>query len=99
MRSAAVRHTTGARAGVRRGGHTAPTSGLADGDTLGLLRLRVRNPVASALLQVTDTGLPRPTGLATDTDLRTADLYADVPVRWASRTSGERITDQPGGHS
>jgi uncharacterized protein YcsI (UPF0317 family) len=71
------------RARIRAGDHTGPTSGLAPGfaqanlvilpadDALDFLRFCVRNPKPCPLLEVTDTGSPRPPGLATDADLRT----------------------------
>ena len=72
-----------ARARIRSGEHTAPTSGLAAGfaqanlvilpadDALDFMRFCVRNPKPCPLLEVTDTGSPHPTTLAHDADLRT----------------------------
>ncbi|ANI41173.1 putative hydro-lyase [Mycolicibacterium vaccae] len=86
MRSAAAVHTTpaaAARAAIRAGTHTAPTSGLAPGYAqanlvvlpeafaIDFLRFCVRNPIACPLLEVTDTGSPRAAGLAEDADIRT----------------------------
>ena len=76
-----------ARARIRSGEHTAPTSGLAAGfaqanlvilpadDALDFMRFCVRNPKPCPLLEVTDTGSPHPTTLAHDADLRT-----DLPL-------------------
>ena len=75
-----------ARARIRIGEHTGPTSGLAPGfaqanlvmlpaqNALDFLRFCVRNPKPCPLLEVTDTGSPNPTVLSRDADLRT-----DVP--------------------
>ena len=72
-----------ARACIRSGGHSGSTSGLAPGfaqanlvvlpadDALDFLRFCVRNPKPCPVLEVTDTGSPRPTSLAPDADLRT----------------------------
>ena len=89
MPTAAVRHATAAaraRADIRTGTHTGPTSGLAPGyaqanlvvlpesHAMDFVRFCVRNPVPCPLLEVTDTGSPHPAGLAPGADLRT-----DVP--------------------
>src|SRR3954447_19708858 len=72
-----------ARACIRAGGHSGSTSGLAPGfaqanlvvlpadDALDFLRFCVRNPKPCPVLEVTDTGSPRPNSLAPDADLRT----------------------------
>ncbi|HEX2283921.1 MAG TPA: putative hydro-lyase [Mycobacterium sp.] len=72
-----------ARARIRTGEHAGPTSGLAPGFAqanlvvlpadyaLDFLRFCVRNPRPCPLLEVTDTGSPRPETLAPDADLRT----------------------------
>ena len=72
-----------ARARIRSGEHTGPTSGLAAGfaqanlvilpadDALDFMRFCVRNPKPCPLLEVTDTGSPHPSTLARDADLRT----------------------------
>jgi uncharacterized protein YcsI (UPF0317 family) len=72
-----------ARARIRSGEHTGPTSGLAPGfaqanlvilpvdDALDFLRFCVRNPKPCPLLEVTDTGSPHPSALSRDADLRT----------------------------
>ncbi|MDG4668594.1 putative hydro-lyase [Mycobacterium sp. 236(2023)] len=88
MRSAtapAATTASAARADIRVGAHTGPTSGLADGcaqanlvvlpqdHALDFLRFCVRNPVPCPVLDVTDTGSPR-TRLADDADLR-----SDIP--------------------
>jgi uncharacterized protein YcsI (UPF0317 family) len=61
-----------------RRGHSGSTSGLAPGlaqaslvvlpadDALDFLRFYVRNPKSCPVLEVTDTGSPRPTSLAPD---------------------------------
>jgi uncharacterized protein YcsI (UPF0317 family) len=89
-----------ARARVRAGEHTGPTSGLAPGFAqanlvvlpadyaLDFLRVCVRNPKPCPLLEVTDTGSPHPTGLAADADLRT-----DLP-RYRVFRDG-RLVDEP----
>ncbi len=72
-----------ARAQIRAGAHIGPTSGLAPGYAqanlvvlpgeyaFDFLRFCVRNPVPCPVLEVTDTGSPRPATLADDADLRT----------------------------
>lgn len=72
-----------ARARIRNGKHTGPTSGLAPGFAqanlvvlpeacaLDFLRFCVRNPKPCPLLEVTDTGSPHPRTLTRDGDLRT----------------------------
>jgi uncharacterized protein YcsI (UPF0317 family) len=89
-----------ARARIRSGEHVGPTSGLAPGfaqanlvilpadDALDFLRFCVRNPKPCPLLEVTDTGSPRPAALAPDADLRT-----DVP-RYRVFRDGE-LVDEP----
>jgi uncharacterized protein YcsI (UPF0317 family) len=89
-----------ARARIRSGEHTGPTSGLALGfaqanlvvlpvdDALDFLRFCVRNPKPCPLLEVTDTGSPRPSTLAPDADLRT-----DLP-RYRVFRDGE-LVDEP----
>jgi uncharacterized protein YcsI (UPF0317 family) len=89
MRSAADRDASAAaraRADIRAGAHTGPTSGLAPGyaqanlvvltqdHAMDFLRFCVRNPVPCPVLEVTDTGSPHPARLAACADLRT-----DVP--------------------
>jgi uncharacterized protein YcsI (UPF0317 family) len=88
-----------ARARIRSGDHTGPTSGLAPGfaqanlvvlpadNALDFVRFCVRNPKPCPLLEVTDTGSPRPT-LAPEADLRT-----DLP-RYRVLREGELI-DEP----
>jgi len=89
-----------ARARIRAGEHVAPTSGLAPGfaqanlvvlpadHALDFLRFCVRNPKPCPLLEVTDTGSPRPVALAPAADLRT-----DVP-RYRVFRNGE-LVDEP----
>ena len=89
-----------ARARIRSGDHVGPTSGLAPGfaqanlvvlpaeDALDFVRFCVRNPKPCPLLEVTDTGSPRPTTLAPDADLRT-----DLP-RYRVFRAGEFV-DEP----
>jgi uncharacterized protein YcsI (UPF0317 family) len=72
-----------ARARIRSGEHSGPTSGLAPGfaqanlvvlpadDALDFLRFCVRNPQPCPLLEITDTGSPHPIALSRDADLRT----------------------------
>jgi uncharacterized protein YcsI (UPF0317 family) len=72
-----------ARARIRIGKHTGPTSGLAPGFAqanlvvlpadcaLDFLRFCVRNPKPCPLLEVTDSGSPHPTALSREADLRT----------------------------
>ena len=72
-----------ARARIRTGEYTGPTSGLAPGfaqanlvilpagDALDFLRFCVRNPKPCPVLEVTATGSPNPTMLSRDADLRT----------------------------
>jgi uncharacterized protein YcsI (UPF0317 family) len=72
-----------ARARIRTGEYTGPTSGLAPGfaqanlvilpagHALDFLRFCVRNPKPCPLLEVTATGSPTPSTLARDADLRT----------------------------
>jgi uncharacterized protein YcsI (UPF0317 family) len=72
-----------ARARIRIGEHTGPTSGLAPGyvqanlvvlpadDALDFARFCVRNPKPCPLLDVTDAGSPNPTAFSRDADLRT----------------------------
>jgi uncharacterized protein YcsI (UPF0317 family) len=72
-----------ARARIRIGAHTGPTSGLATGfaqanlvvlpeeHALDFVRFCVRNPKPCPLLEVTDTGSPHPRALSRDADLRT----------------------------
>ena len=91
---------TAARARIRTGEHVGPTSGLAPGfaqanlvvlaadDALDFLRFCVRNPKPCPLLEVTDTGSPRPSTLASDADLRT-----DLP-RYRVFRDGE-LVDEP----
>lgn len=91
---------TAARARIRAGEHIGPTSGLAPGfaqanlvvlpadDALDFLRFCVRNPKPCPLLEVTDTGSPRPSTLASDADLRT-----DLP-RYRVFRDGE-LVDEP----
>lgn len=86
MRSAVepfVPTAAAARAGIRAGTHTGPTSGLAPGHAqanlvvlpheyaFDFLRFCVRNPVACPVLAVTDAGSPRPGALAEEADVRT----------------------------
>jgi uncharacterized protein YcsI (UPF0317 family) len=89
-----------ARARIRSGEHTGPTSGLAPGfaqanlvvlpatDALDFLRFCVRNPKPCPLLEVTDTGSPRPAALS-----RGADLRTDLP-RYRVFENGSLI-DEP----
>jgi uncharacterized protein YcsI (UPF0317 family) len=89
-----------ARGRIRAGEHAGPTSGLAPGfaqanlvvlpvdDALDFLRFCVRNPKPCPLLEVTDTGSPRPSMLAPDADLRT-----DLP-RYRVFRDGE-LVDEP----
>jgi uncharacterized protein YcsI (UPF0317 family) len=89
-----------ARARIRGGDHAGPTSGLAPGfakanlvvlpadHALDFVRFCVRNPKPCPLLEVTDTGSPRPTTLAPDADLRT-----DLPLYRVFR-AGEFV-DEP----
>jgi uncharacterized protein YcsI (UPF0317 family) len=75
--------SAGARARIRTGEHTGPTSGLAPGfgqanlvvlpesEALDFARFCVRNPKPCPLLEVTDTGSPHPWALARNADLRT----------------------------
>ncbi len=89
-----------ARARIRAGEHVGPTSGLAPGFAqanlvvlpadyaLDFLRFCVRNPKPCPLLEVTDTGSPRPVALAPAADLRT-----DVP-RYRVFRGGE-LADEP----
>ena len=89
-----------ARARIRSGEHVGPTSGLAPGftqanlvvlpaeDALDFVRFCLRNPKPCPLLEVTDTGSPRPTTLAPDADLRT-----DLP-RYRVFRAGE-FADEP----
>jgi len=89
-----------ARARIRAGEHTGPTSGLAAGfaqanlvilpadDAMDFMRFCLRNPKPCPLLEVTDTGSPRPTALSRDADLRT-----DVP-RYRVFEDGSMI-DEP----
>jgi uncharacterized protein YcsI (UPF0317 family) len=72
-----------ARARIRIGEHTGPTSGLAPGFAqanlvilpaeyaLDFLRFCVRNPKPCPLVEVTDTGSPHPNTFSRDADLRT----------------------------
>jgi uncharacterized protein YcsI (UPF0317 family) len=72
-----------ARARIRTGEYTGPTSGLAPGyaqanlvilpadDALDFARFCARNPKPCPLLDVTDTGSPNPTAISRDADLRT----------------------------
>jgi uncharacterized protein YcsI (UPF0317 family) len=88
------------RARIRSGEHAGPTSGLAPGfaqanlvilpadSALDFLRFCVRNPKPCPLLEVTDTGSPRPLTLARDADLRT-----DLP-RYRVFIDGEFV-DEP----
>ncbi len=97
---AAAPGSADARARIRAGEHTGPTSGLAPGfaqanlviltagDALDFLRFCVRNPKPCPLLEVTDTGSPHPTALSRDADLRT-----DVP-RYRVFEDGE-LVDEP----
>jgi uncharacterized protein YcsI (UPF0317 family) len=89
-----------ARDRIRRGEHVGPTSGLAPGFAqanlvvlpadyaLDFLRFCVRNPKPCPLLEVTDTGSPKPMTMAPDADLRT-----DVP-RYRVFRDGE-LVDEP----
>jgi uncharacterized protein YcsI (UPF0317 family) len=89
-----------ARARIRAGEHTGPTSGLAPGFAqanlvilpadyaLDFVRFCVRNPKPCPLLEVTDTGSPRPATLAPEADLRT-----DLP-RYRVFRDGE-LVDEP----
>jgi uncharacterized protein YcsI (UPF0317 family) len=89
-----------ARARIRSGEHTGPTSGLAPGfaqanlvvlgadHALDFLRFCVRNPKPCPLLEVTDTGSAYPTVLAPEADLRT-----DLP-RYRVFRNGE-LVDEP----
>jgi uncharacterized protein YcsI (UPF0317 family) len=89
-----------ARERIRSGDQPGPTSGLAPGfaqanlvvlpaeNALDFMRFCVRNPKPCPLLEVTDTGSPRPTTLAPDADLRT-----DLP-RYRVLREGELI-DEP----
>lgn len=89
-----------ARNRIRTAEHTGPTSGLAPGFAqanlvvlpaecaLDFARFCVRNPKPCPLLEVTDTGSPRPTGLAP-----TADLRTDLP-RYRVFRHGE-LVDEP----
>ena len=89
-----------ARERIRSGDHVGPTSGLAPGfaqanlvvlpadNALDFVRFCVRNPKPCPLLEVTDTGSPRPSTLAHDADLRT-----DLP-RYRVLRDGELI-DEP----
>lgn len=75
-----------ARARIRIGEHTGPTSGLAPGyaqanlvvlpaeDAADFARFCVRNPKPCPLLDITDEGSPNPTAFSRDADLRT-----DIP--------------------
>jgi uncharacterized protein YcsI (UPF0317 family) len=88
-----------ARAQIRGGDHIGPTGGLAPGfaqanlvvlpadNALDFVRFCVRNPKPCPLLEVTDTGSPRPT-LAPHADLRT-----DLP-RYRVFRDGE-VIDEP----
>jgi uncharacterized protein YcsI (UPF0317 family) len=89
-----------ARARIRTGHYVGPTSGLAPGFAqanlvvlpadyaLDFARFCVRNPKPCPLLEVTDTGSPRPMTLAPDADLRT-----DLP-RYRVFVDGE-LVDEP----
>ena len=103
MRTAPARDVSAAvqaRADIRAGRHTGPTSGLAPGFAqanlvvlphsyaLDFLRFCVRNPKPCPLLDVTETGSPCPEALAPDADLR-----SDVP-RYRVFADGECI-DEP----
>jgi uncharacterized protein YcsI (UPF0317 family) len=95
-----VESALAARARIRSGDHVGPTSGLAPGfvqanlvvlpaeDALDFVRFCVRNPKPCPLLEVTDTGSPRPTTLAPDADLRN-----DLP-RYRVFRAGE-FADEP----
>ncbi|WP_183470136.1 putative hydro-lyase [Mycolicibacterium iranicum] len=89
MRSAVTLPATPAveaRARIRTGAHTGPTSGLAPGfaqanlvvlpraHAWDFLRFCVRNPVPCPVLEVTETGSPHPAALAAEADIRT-----DIP--------------------
>jgi uncharacterized protein YcsI (UPF0317 family) len=103
--------TADARAQIRSGAHTGPTSGLAAGlaqanlvalpaqYALDFQRFFLRNPKPCPLLEVTDTGSPRPAMLAPDADLRTdlpryrvfrdgqlVDEPTDITRYWLQRT-------------
>jgi uncharacterized protein YcsI (UPF0317 family) len=83
VKSAAASDLDDARARIRAGEHTGPTSGLAPGfaqanlvilpapDALDFLRFCVRNPKPCPVLEVTDTGSPQPSTLSRGSDLRT----------------------------
>jgi uncharacterized protein YcsI (UPF0317 family) len=83
VQGAAASVPADARARIRTGQHTGPTSGLAPGfaqanlvvlpatDALDFLRFCVRNPKPCPVLEVTDTGSPHPRMLSSDSDLRT----------------------------
>lgn len=103
MRTVAARDVTAAaraRADIRAGRHTGPTSGLAPGFAqanlvvlpeayaLDFLRFCVRNPKPCPVLDVTETGSACPDALAPDADLR-----SDVP-RYRVFADGECI-DEP----
>src|SRR5215218_9539507 len=83
VKGAAASGLHDARARIRAGEHTGPTSGLAPGfaqanlvvlpaaDALDFLRFCVRNPKPCPVLEVTDTGSPHPSTLSPGSDLRT----------------------------
>ncbi len=83
VKAPSVDRAATARAAIRAGRHTGPTSGLATGfaqanlvvlphdHALDFLRFCVRNPQPCPLLEVTDTGSPHPASVASDADLRT----------------------------
>ena len=89
-----------ARARIRIGQHTGPTSGLAPGyaqanlvvlpveHALDFARFCVRNPKPCPLLEVTETGSPNPVVLS-----RNADLRTDIP-RYRVFENG-RLIDEP----
>ena len=83
VKGAAASGLHDARARIRAGEHTGPTSGLAPGfaqanlvvlpaaDALDFLRFCVRNPKPCPVLEVTDTGSPHPSTVSPGSDLRT----------------------------
>lgn len=88
------------RTRIRAGEYTGPTNGLAPGfaqtnlvvlpsvDALDFLRFCIRNPKPCPLLEVTDTGSPRPGSLAPHADLR-----SDLPRYRVFRYG--RLVDEP----
>ena len=90
-----------ARARIRAGEHTGPTSGLAPGfaqanlvilpadDALDFLRFCVRNPKPCPLLEVTDTGSPHPDG----SRVRRRPAHRPAPLPRLSRRTARRRAD------